>query len=361
MRSSLPSRLTIWSLYGLLFFLPISKAAIEIFFGLALTGFLLKRWRQRNFSLPRSTPFLFLYLFLIFCAFSLINSGIYFPKSLHALLSKWSKYAVLFLILRESLTTDDKIHKAVTVLLASSALIGVDGLFQYFSGMDFLRHRSLVVIGHISGVPPFHYFPAATASLEHYNSLGTYLMCLLLIATALFLSKETIPKIRFLLAGLMVLLGGIFLLTFSRGAWLGFLAGLVLMLFLSKRTKTVMAVGSFFVATAFLWPVLRERIFYEFHSYYGENERSLVWNLAWRMITENPWLGKGIGTFMDYTSLYSSGIINKYAHNCYLQMWAETGIFALLSFIFLSRVCLRMPSATSRKNPTSWCWDCSVP
>jgi O-antigen ligase len=50
------------------------------------------------------------------------------------------------------------------------------------------------------------------------------------------------------------------------------------------------------------------------------------------MIRENPFLGKGIGTFMDHFARYTN-IYPAYAHNCYLQIWAESGIFSLLSFI----------------------------
>jgi O-antigen ligase len=51
------------------------------------------------------------------------------------------------------------------------------------------------------------------------------------------------------------------------------------------------------------------------------------------MIKENPLLGKGIGTFMSHFRSYSDLEIISYAHNCFLQIWAETGIFSVLSFL----------------------------
>ena len=64
-----------------------------------------------------------------------------------------------------------------------------------------------------------------------------------------------------------------------------------------------------------------------------DSYRFVLFRGAWEMINEHPLLGKGIGTFMDYCVLYAKSDIAFYAHNCYLQMWAESGIFSLLSFL----------------------------
>jgi O-antigen ligase len=44
---------------------------------------------------------------------------------------------------------------------------------------------------------------------------------------------------------------------------------------------------------------------------------------------------------MAKLSQYTKGVGGFYAHNCYLQIWAETGIFALLSFIVFIILILR--------------------
>ena len=36
---------------------------------------------------------------------------------------------------------------------------------------------------------------------------------------------------------------------------------------------------------------------------------------------------------MDYCVLYTNSFGAYYAHNCFLQIWAESGIFSLLSFL----------------------------
>ena len=64
----------------------------------------------------------------------------------------------------------------------------------------------------------------------------------------------------------------------------------------------------------------------------GAADRFVVWRAAFNMIKEHPFLGKGVGTFMAYFRDYSNRNI-QYAHNCFLQIWAEAGIFSLISFL----------------------------
>jgi len=63
--------------------------------------------------------------------------------------------------------------------------------------------------------------------------------------------------------------------------------------------------------------------------------RLSFWQVAWNMAMAHPYTGLGLGT---YHLAYNSFRIDDkwwsmFAHNNYLQIWAETGIFALLSFL----------------------------
>lgn len=68
------------------------------------------------------------------------------------------------------------------------------------------------------------------------------------------------------------------------------------------------------------------------------------------MIRENPFLGKGVGTYMDYFTRYSSLDSAWYAHNSYMQIWAETGIFSLLSFLAFLTILLVKGIKSANKN-----------
>lgn len=66
-------------------------------------------------------------------------------------------------------------------------------------------------------------------------------------------------------------------------------------------------------------------------------DRWMMWQAAIRMIADRPWLGHGVNTFMaNYLTYWVGGERQpRYAHNCYLQVAAETGLVGLAAFAWL--------------------------
>ena len=62
-----------------------------------------------------------------------------------------------------------------------------------------------------------------------------------------------------------------------------------------------------------------------------------MWQAAVGMIKDRPVLGHGVNTFMaNYLHYWVGGEKQpRYAHNCYLQVAAETGLVGLASFLAL--------------------------
>jgi putative inorganic carbon (HCO3(-)) transporter len=323
-------------LYVMLAFIPVSIAAIEITFTLAIFAFLFKKALKPDFRFAKNLTHLFLLLFWGFCAVSLFNSGIYFTKSLWALFFKWGEYIFIFLIVEDTLNNPRRLRNAVFILLTVSALIGLDGLIQQFRGIDFFWQRVLVG-GRI------------TATFKNQNNFAAYLVPVLLMVTSLVFSPQLKKQYKWILLFLGTLLSICLVLTFSRGAWLGFFAGLVLIPFLFPNVKKAIPFICIFIVILILIPALRERASYTFQSG-GDADRFALWQSAWAMIRENPYLGKGLGTFMDYFSRYATIKGVYYAHNCFLQIWAETGIFALLSFLLFVGSVLYKGISSVRKN-----------
>jgi len=313
-----------FSLYVLLFYIPISNAIIESLFGVAFLCFIIKKALQPDFSFLKSKITFALLLFVIFNFLSLINSGPYLIKGLKAIFLKWLEYIGIFILVSDSFSNRKRMRNAVIILFLSSFLVGIDGICQKFFQLEFLRGKPILEVK--DGIY------AITASFNHYNGLGAYLIIPLSLAVSMFFVSGIKNKYRiitFFLAGVLL---ACLSFTFSRGSWIGFISSLALMTLLTKRFKLIG--GIFLVFSAFLLsdPALRARILFTF-SPYGDADRFLVWGTAFRMIRENPFLGKGIGTFMDYFHAYTPQLFVQYAHNCFLQIWAETGIFSLLSFL----------------------------
>ncbi|MCX5701458.1 MAG: O-antigen ligase family protein [Candidatus Omnitrophica bacterium] len=333
-------RIVEYSLYGLIFFIPISNAAIEIFVSLAISAFIAKKILQSKFIFRDSSissdslgtsqrqsllsTHLFLLFFIIFCGLSLINSGCYLQKSLKALVFKWLEGIFIFLMAVDALSSRQRIRNVVAIFLAVGVLVAVDAFFQRFLGIDFLRKRPIMPIR--EGVY------AITGPFKHYNGLAAYLSSVSSLAIALFLAKTKKMIYRVGLFLLIVLLGLSVLFTLSRGGWLGFLSAGLLMLFLSRKCRVILPFICIFILLAILVPWIRRKAMFTFQAG-GDAYRFAIWEGAWKMIKENPFLGKGLGTFMDYFKQHTSGLGTQYAHNSFLQIWAEAGIFSLLSFL----------------------------
>lgn len=314
-----------YSLYGILIALPVSNAAIESFFGFAFLSFVFKKVLKPDFKLFKSKVFAFLLIFTIFITLSLFNSGPYFLKSLKTLFLKWMEYMFVFIITLDTLRDRKRVRNCINVSLGMAFIVGIDTIFQRFSGTDLLRHKTMVAL-YGETIPR-----AVTASFNHYNSLGAYLVFNLSLLLAMLVSaKERISKIS--LFFLMALLQICLFLSFSRGSWIGFMAALILMLFLSPKVNKLVNIFVVFILVCLFIPGIRERAMFIF-SPQGDTDRIQVWKGTFKMIKEHPFLGMGIGTYMDYFQKYVMKAFIQYAHNCYLQIWAETGIFALLSFI----------------------------
>ena len=325
-----------YSLYGMIFFIPISNAAIEIFACLAIAAFITKKILKPDFEFLRSRENIFLFVFILFSFFSLNNSGIYMTKSLRALFSKWIEFIMIFLVVQDILNSRERIRNVIFILLSVAGLIGIDGLVQKFLGVEFLRLRDDSLLG-------------ITASFNHYNDFGTYLICILPIVICLIFSRIK-RNIRLILGCLVILLATCLLFTFSRGSWLSFGCSFILILILLRRFKIIIPVISLFIISLIIFTPFRERVFHTFQSG-GDADRFIVWQSSLRMIKENPFLGKGVNTFMDYYGQYYSLRNATYAHNCYLQMWVETGIFSLVSFlIFLFIIFKKAIISFKRKN-----------
>ena len=321
-----------YSLYAVLFFIPISVALVELFIGFALLAFIIKKITFPDFTFIKSRIHFLLLVFFIFCGLSLLNSALYLNKSLITLFFKWGKYIFVFFLAQDTLVSHQRIKNAVRVLLITGCLVVIDCFFQYFFGWEFLRGGKLIVLA--GGIK------AITGPFKHYNALAAYLVCISVLFIAAISIKSNSQfyvslRNRVMFYGMFLglfLLAVCLLLTFSRGGWVGFLSAGLLMLFLFGKRKFILLFFCFFMLAMVLFPMIRERAIFIFQSG-GDANRFALWRGAWAMIKERPFLGKGIGTFMPYFSSYIKGLGVQYAHNSFLQIWAETGIFALGSFL----------------------------
>jgi len=332
-----------YSVYGLIFFIPISIGMIGTFAGFAITFFLIKKMLYPDFASIKTNKvlFLFLFLFFAFMDLSLLNSGSLVAKSLKVLIIKWGRFPLLLWVIIDTFRDTRRIVKAVYVIFLSSTLVGLTVFTQKFFGFEFLRGR--VSWGRLA---------ASIGPFKNPNALAAYLTCVIPIVLSLSLWKmeRVVVKTGLFLITAMLILSSFW--TFCRGGWLGLISGLIFVASVTnyRRIKKV-----FWILFSFSYvvcvPLIGLTLFYFQNR--RDGYRFTLFHGAWRMIQERPFLGKGIGTFMDYCVLYANSPVAYYAHNCFLQIWAESGIFSLLSFLLFVGYIFYRSIKVSLKTPKS--------
>ena len=151
-------------LYCLIFFIPISTAAIGILFVFAYLCFLIKKCIRPDFTFVKNYPHFFLLLFYAFCALSLVHSTGYFKTSFIAFFFKWGKYILIFLMVEDIMRDARKVKNCVIIFLSVSAIMGIDALSQKFLGFEFMRQRPVIRTN--NGLY------AVTAAFKHFNAFG---------------------------------------------------------------------------------------------------------------------------------------------------------------------------------------------
>lgn len=325
------------SFYALLLLLPFSKAACEIAFGFLLLGWGIERCRPETraetiWTSPRLRPLaLGIVAYLLVCSLSILESDV--PRlSVEGFVEKWLEY-LLFLVIVADLVArpgvegrPDIVRRGLNIMAWSSLCVAIQGVAQeLFIATRRYRYDAAFVHSRMTG--PY----------ENPIDLATYLM--VLIPILLGLSMGDLGPRRARLRVLILALIACLIRTEAIGAWLGLWIGLLVMAGLSariRRTGLTLLIASAVVGSLFLQRMGRV---YKFTSptYIGRLDRWAMWQAAIRMIRDRPILGHGLNTFMaNYLAYWVGGEQTpRYAHNCYLQVAAETGLVGLLSFLAL--------------------------
>ena len=334
-------RLQEGSLYLLLLLLPFSKAAVEITFVFLLAGWLIERlapstrrntiWLQR----PVRSVGLALIAYLLACALSIVVSS-HRGLSLHAFFCKWLEYLLFFVIAADLMgrpLAHPRAHSpaakyAWAVLAVSAFAVVIEAATQEWFGRGLFRGRPMG--------PAFN-FVRMIGPYENPIDLATYLMVVTPILLAYAKRSRGAPRVA--LWGVLAAVIACLIRTQARSAWIGCALGLLVMMFLdaSMRRYGLIALASLVIAGGVLYTHERGVLKALMPSEIGMSDRRVMWQAAIDMIQDRPVLGHGLNTFMaNYLDYWVGGERQpRYAHNCYLQVAAETGLVGLACFLWL--------------------------
>lgn len=165
----------------------------------------------------------------------------------------------------------------------------------------------------------------------HPNTFGFFLSMFLLMALALFPHVTT--RSRWALVAISAPAAVLVLLTYSRGAWVAFIAGIVVIGLVQSRKMLMGVFGTGILAMACL-PSVWGRIanLDQGAGATGGTGNSLAWRLQyWGQVInlnhDNPVTGVGLKGTKELTDA------GKAPHNDYLRAWTETGMLGFVAYL----------------------------
>jgi O-antigen ligase len=346
---------------------PLSTADLLVGLLIAgwLLGFVLRPFVSRRDylagPLDREEAHVPTYLILAMCAL-LLMMIISTVSALSLMLSvkeivKWGEVLIILLLAGQYIRTRRQIWLLVVIICLAALSQAFFGYAQYFFNLgpaSFIRAASLRVYG----------------SFDQPNPYAGYIDMTLTITLSLtLLSRNVMVRV---LAGLAtLLLGYAFYLSQSNGGQLALAAAVFFIVTVGMpRLRPIMWSGVILLLALFgayllnklpaflLKPLLKllELVGFVPISFaspsaqdFSVAERLAHWYAGIHMFQDHPFTGVGIGNYPEaYPNYYITIFTNPlgHAHNFYINMAAETGIFGLIAFLlFLTAIFVASASA----------------
>ncbi len=333
--------------------LGVSLTSSDILVGLLATGWLLSfalrpllpahvrssgPLDREGYNLPRYLALAILLLLLAMLVSTTVALSL--SASLKEVV-KWLELAVVVMLGAQYIRTRQQIWTLVVILCLAAITQACYGYAQAFFNLgptSFIRDSSLRVYGTF-GQP---------------NPYAGYLNMTLMITLALFLLGGDWTT-RFLAAIPTAILAGVEILTQSKGGWLalGVATLFIVVVGFPHFRKLIAVMGIAFLAL--IEAILSGKIPARFYQSllvklgvvdisftnpspdnYANSERVAHWFAGIRMFLDHPFLGVGIGNYEPAYPPYAPGIFViplGHAHDYFINIAAEAGLFGLLAFI----------------------------
>ena len=350
----------------------------ELLLALVLGAWLMRMLARRDLSLKWPPLTLPLVVFIGALCMSSLGS-VSLPHSIKELV-KWAEVLALYVLVSNEMTGRWK-RLLVFVLLGTGALAALQGIYQFLFQVG---PEEFVLFGR---------FMRAYGTFEQPNPYGGYLGLTLPLALGL-VCAAVVPQGRRISGRWLSWAGGTgalmalaLVMSWSRGAWLGFAAAVGAMIVaIAARSGRAAVLGvvlavllAYLLLTGgfSLLPSSLVQRFTDFLPYLGVLdvrgaevtdanfavlERMAHWQSAVAMWTDHPWLGVGIGNYEaaypDY-ALPQWPLALGHAHNYYLNIGAETGAIGFLAYLLLLGAAL-VQGWKATRNAIGWNWGVAL-
>ncbi len=257
-------------------------------------------------------------IFLLFIIYSGLISFIFSINQTIAF-ADWMRLITVFafyIICYRYVNTEKKARKFINALLFSSLIPVIVGFIQFLSGTG----------------EQFLFFTRIRGTFVNPVGFGHYLTFISIISIIFWINSKRKISIYGVWACISIFC---LIMTYSRGAWLGFLLAMLVMLLFtknfSKKIGLFIILVCIIIITTFALPNIKELLILSFDIQNQEvssvASRLFIWNNILNIFSENPIFG--IGLKQTYT------LLKVEPHNDYLRILLELGV---LGFILYFRI-----------------------
>jgi putative inorganic carbon (hco3(-)) transporter len=307
--------------------------------------------RKEPIVLTPAVPFLAVFMLVSTLSAALSRDS---TRSFDTVLTLVLEGAVLYFLVTNAIRTPAALRLAFWTLLAAGAAMGALTLFQELTGTqgdDYFGFAQVTTAFRVAqGALAGDVLQGRAAGpIGEMNFYAQIMLVLLPLGLAL-VSSERNTVLRLLALGMVALVAAGVVLTFSRGAAVGFAVTTIvaILLRLVGRRQVLLIVAGAALLLA-LFPAYVSRLATlditeadaSFQSRATENQSALL------AFVDHPLIGVGPGVFPTYYREYIEDIGGRFtgdtreAHNLYLGVAAETGLIGALAFLAMLLVTLR--------------------
>jgi len=320
-------------LAGLLFFLPFGIAGQQIALGIGLLGVLASseaRGRARSYLL-----------------------GARDGRALLLGVAAWVAASLLALLLSER--AGEGVRELRKLLLLPALVLPVAGIEKR---RDLLA-AAIVLLAAATAAAAIGLVEHARGGGNHPSRLdgpiGFYMTTAgVLLPIALVALAAAVSCRSRIAAVVFALLASALLLTYTRGAWFAFAAGIAVLL---ARRRPLLLLPGFLLLVAVIAgvPSLRERLLTSWDAEHPLNrERVFLWDAGRRLFLDHPWRGAGLHDLGETIRAHRPPEAREpltHFHNLYLQTAVATGVPGLLALAAFFFGFLRALLSAARRAP----------
>ena len=303
-----------------------------------------------------------LFLFVLVALLSLVEAPS--PATGLAETLKWIEI-ILLISFSLALYRRDEAHWLVFALVLAGGVQAAAGLYEFFggSGADHLRildGQHFRAFGSFGQPNPFGAFMGITLPLALSSTLAYAGQLWQRIANRNWRTTiwQEAAAVVFYVGISGLILGGL-ITSWSRGAWMGFASAVVVMLLMIPRsvTRGLVLLAAILILGVMAWNngLVPSTISARMTSFVGDLtaandarglkitddnyaviERAAHWQVGAMIAQDYPWLGVGFGNYeaaYPQYALINWPIALGHAHNYYLNLLAEVGLFGLVAYL----------------------------